>query len=814
MLKKILLKISLIFCLAVMIPPTNALANIVLKFKFDSEASMNINTSTSGWRGVYGITSGGAVISDFNTTSLFTKQTINGVNWYTYTLTGNPISISGFYMQGQIYINGSYHSQSSGNMLTGRTIDADGNYYLSYIVNAAKAWNFTANPVANPDPTVTLTVPSSIYTDETISFSAVAQNVTSPVYTYSVKAPGASDFTQITAPSPYSPTSGLGNYIFKVEVAASSNLSTILASQQQTVTVKERPQPITVKTKVPAAWGTRPIGIYFWGGATTTNPVATTEENIGGIIWYTYTFAPTETAINVIFINGTSWSTNPNQTVDITGITSSKCFEVVQDGTNKCKFNVIDCPIPVMVLEPGDKLNVQSGQTLTVGTLTLKADKAGSSFSAKIDGTINATTVRFFKTIDDSKWYFLSFPCDITVNNITKSDGSSLGVLGTDWFIKYYDGNKRSNDGVSNGSNWLSITVGSTLSAKKGYIFGLKSGTADTELLFPLSTSVLTAETAQNVSVLSYASGVAGGNHLGWNLVGQPYLSKFASQSGSNAPFMILSDGISTYTSYSKALNQLPIINPFDAYFVQANGSFQTSGLDFALVGRQSAPKSVTNNLSENVELLVTSTTGIDNTYIIMDDDQSTEYQIGQDLEKWIGTGTDKPQLYTILGGVNYAFNALPLNNVLNLPVGIYTKNSGSVTLSSNASKAPSLSKLLLTDNTNGNTTDLLISDYNFNALPGTDNNRFTLSIQRVSTENNVTNKDVNEPTITTINGKLTLGNLSKSALVRVYDVIGQLVFNKVVYNSLMEIPLSVDGIYIVQIDSGYNKWIKKIVKK
>lgn len=461
-----------------------------------------------------------------------------------------------------------------------------------------------------------------------------------------------------------------------------------------------------------------------------------------------------------------------------------------------------------VTVESGGKLNTTA--PLTVGTVTYKAGKDGTSFSSKLEADITATTVRFLKTIDDTKWYFLSFPCNVTVANITKSDASSLGTLGTDWFIKYYDGNKRSIDGTSNGSNWISFT-GATLSANQGYIVGLKTSTLDTEILFPLTTDIVKTETAKTIPVLSYSTGTAGTNNLGWNLVGQPYLSKYAAQGNSNAPFMILSDGVSTYTTYSSA--SLPIINPFDAYFVQANAGLESSGLTFTLAGRQSVPASVAVNTSDNVQLNVTTSTGADNTYLIMADDQTTSYQIGQDMEKWIGTGTDKPQIYTVLDGINYAFNALPMNSVVNLSVGFYTKSAGSATISVNASQAPGLSKLILTDNVTGTSTDLLTSDYNFTATAGTDNARFILTAKGIMTKN-ITQTESNGPIVVSMNEKLVLNNLSVNSTIRIYDAIGRMVMNKVANDSSLDIPLSGVGMYIIQIKADAKNWVIKYVNK
>ncbi len=458
-----------------------------------------------------------------------------------------------------------------------------------------------------------------------------------------------------------------------------------------------------------------------------------------------------------------------------------------------------------ITVESGGKLNTTA--PLTVGNLILKAVKDESSFSSIIDATITATSAKLFKTIDDTKWYYMAFPCDVTVADITKSNGESIGVLGTDWFIKYYDGEQRGNNGTAQ-TNWKHIEAIPTLTANRGYIFGLKTGTV--ELSIPLNSSVLAAEsTDKNIAVAANKGAAANTNH-GWNLIGHPYMSKYNAQSNASAPdYMIMPnpDG-KTYTQTSKVAGTLPAdLKPFAAYFVQVGAE---GNIGFGRNGRQNVPASVAAEVSENIRLNLTTATGADYTYLIMDNDQTTEYQIGEDMVKWLGTGTDVPQVYTLIGDVSYAFNALPMASVVNLPIGLYTKNAGASTISVNALQAPSLSKLLLTDKKENITTDLLVSDYSFNATAGSDNTRFVMSAQRISTGDQINLIDA--PSVISSNGKLIINELSPKTNIRIYDATGRLVMSKVAMERSIEIPLQVVGMYAVHIDAGIKNWTIKIV--
>ncbi len=163
-------------------------------------------------------------------------------------------------------------------------------------------------------------MPSILFIDEKANFNVSSENIESPLYFYSAKLPGAEEFIEVE--NPYQPETA-GEYIFKVEVAETDTPDEILATDERTVVVKEIPEPITVKGKVPAAW-TSTISIYNWNDYTDGNFVtAVLEEG-----WYSYTFERMD-MINVIFVNGTTWTDNKSfQTVDIENITESTCYEV------------------------------------------------------------------------------------------------------------------------------------------------------------------------------------------------------------------------------------------------------------------------------------------------------------------------------------------------------------------------------------------------------------------------------------------------------------------------------------------------------
>jgi hypothetical protein len=471
-----------------------------------------------------------------------------------------------------------------------------------------------------------------------------------------------------------------------------------------------------------------------------------------------------------------------------------------------------------LTVEAGGALKLSSS-TLSVVDLILKSDQTTTSSVSVSNAMAVSGTVKLLKTIDNTKWYFMSFPSDVAVNAINKVSGNGTLSLGTNWWIKYYDGASRAATKTT-GANWKLINAGETLDANKGYIIGLANSlTGDYVLSFPINKNLLTiaesAETNRTVPVGAWGEGilsVAEQNHGGWNLVGMPYLSKFAG-SGVGAAF-ITTPKVTGVGYDQKIKSEIGLINPFEAFFIQASTNVGGTGLDlsFATGSRQLAKNIVDSDLSDRIQLNFTSATGTDKTGLIMDNNQSTAYEINQDLEKWLTTGTDIPQVYSVLGGINYAYNALPMNSVVDLPIGIYTKSAGTTTISANGLQAPSLSKLLLLDKTTGTTTDLLTSNYSFAADAGTDNTRFVITAQRVPTAN-VIETGADEPKMTINNSQLIINNLGVGATVRVFDAIGRMVVNKSAVSNSLEVKLSAIGIYTVQIEASGKNWVNKIVK-
>ncbi len=472
--------------------------------------------------------------------------------------------------------------------------------------------------------------------------------------------------------------------------------------------------------------------------------------------------------------------------------------------------------VKTVTVGTGGKLNFHASTpyTLTIaGDVVLKSD-ATTSFSLYLGagGLTVSGNVYYDKLMDGSQWYFLAFPCNInmTTTPIIKADGSAMTV-GTNIFIKYYNGMTRAN--LAAGSNWKTMSAGTTLKKDTGYIYGLPDGQGPYYVRFPLTTALVASESVHNVAVaLNAGTAGAAAIHQGWNLVGCPYLSNYTA-TGINTNLLTLFCEGYYYATFTRA--ELGTIAPFTAYFIQADASLVSSNLTFDITSRQTVKSSVSTDLSDEIRFNITSSSGTDKTNLIIDDTQSPDYQIGHDMVKWMNTGTAKPQIYSVLNGNSFAYNALPIENVQALPLGIYSNTPGDCIINADASQAPGISQLLLTDNSNGVCTDLLISEYHF-SIPsaGVDNTRFSINAYRLATMNQIKATGIDVPNMLFNEGKLMLNGLPVQSTIQIYDAFGRLLVSQVASGNSLTINLPLKSIFVVRIQSNSHTWIRKIVSK
>lgn len=493
-----------------------------------------------------------------------------------------------------------------------------------------------------------------------------------------------------------------------------------------------------------------------------------------------------------------------------------------------------------MEVYAGGKLKVPSGATdLKVNKLVMRS-KGDEVPVAEINGTLTiADKLYHAKRIDAARFYFFTLPYDCNVADITYYNGEVLSGNGDGYLIKYYDGAGRAIG--QNAGHW-EVYTGSLLEAGKGYIVAISAslnGSFESnpkkELLFPM-TNALSETTTKTVAVGTYGVGNAsiGDNHKGWNLIGCPFMSNYSPIDATGLKVGTYEDGtwddggkIFTYNpsvtipyvtmpntdgkTYTQKLASSQDLQPFRSFFVQVGkvGNI-ISDVAFSSANRKAPRKAPAADAAVWVELTLSNALGSDATTVIVDDDKTTDYEIGADLEKMLGRAA-LPQLYSLKSGIRLAFNALPSASASGaVPLGFYAPASDTYTIAMNTTQAQNLEGVYLTDNVTGTVTNLLLDDYSFASGATWNESRFSLAVVRSATA--VDNVLLGAVTPVVHRRTLRIDNAPVGSLVRVYDTLGREVVSEQIDAETVVYQLQMPGVYHVQIFSKDSKSVYKVV--
>lgn len=130
------------------------------------------------------------------------------------------------------------------------------------------------------------------------------------------------------------------NTVLKAKAIDSEGTESYVATHTYITEEPPAPKGITVGLKKPDGWSN--VNIWAWTGTSnnlfTSWPGVqmTTKDNT----WYYYTFDESVTSVNVVFSTGTGFP----QSVDITGIATSTCYEKSGESAGKITVNAVTCP--------------------------------------------------------------------------------------------------------------------------------------------------------------------------------------------------------------------------------------------------------------------------------------------------------------------------------------------------------------------------------------------------------------------------------------------------------------------------------------
>lgn len=514
-----------------------------------------------------------------------------------------------------------------------------------------------------------------------------------------------------------------------------------------------------------------------------------------------------------------------------------------------------------MYVYTGSSLNIPENQTMSLDKVRMFATNDSVSY-AVINNSNDATTaisvkeVSHVKRIDGRYWYPFSLPYDCNIADIDQLNGQPLGVYGTDWGIKYYDGQRRQSDGNSTthygevSKYWTMMPADGQLKAYTGYIIGLFVPAADEPLMksvnFPPATESAYTENASSKTtpITNWPDNLsAEPRHHGWNFVGSPYISLFGSnnlgegeglyntnvkmgwtdalgnQKDIDHIYVSIPNGGNTNT-YTQALASGVTIRPFSAYFVQAidptNGQSPLN-LTYSK-GQRRLPTSAPARTAKTDALILTEldiTNGAlrDNTGVLVSNVYSAEYEIGDDLTKMYAAA-QKPQLYTIdAHNDKMAYQALPDVLAHAIPLGIYVPQAGNYTLSLNryVSRLEAAEAVYLLHN-GAVVANLLLSDYTVAASAKGTISGYSLDIRRApEVVTDIVPAAGDAPYIIARDGVLAIANLPADAVVQVYDVLGHRLFQTDTHAAgTLQVPVPQTGVYTVVITTADGQQVLK----
>jgi hypothetical protein len=409
---------------------------------------------------------------------------------------------------------------------------------------------------------------------------------------------------------------------------------------------------------------------------------------------------------------------------------------------------------------------------------------------------LNVKDIIFEKKIDGSRYHFISLPFECKIADILayNTNGKLLEyatLTSGDWVICQYDQTiAAKNAGDKTQNAWVELLDPETiLEVNRGYIIGhfgneddfitLKFSSTSTQTISEPTTTTLSF----NPNYQWYTDGASPSSN-GWNLIGQPFYETLQQGTLTNYVTIPNSDG-KTYTQmfYKDALtNQL--ITPFYSFFIQIKENLAPT---FYIEASNQALLS--NKKDQQISIYIGNDTHKDKTTIINNPLCTPEYEIENDLQKWIGF-SDIPQIYTIENNIKLAFNSLEITKNTTIDLGVYAPIDGNYTFSSK--NHPST---YLLDTLNSTITNISQTPYTTYLTQGEHNTRF-----KIHFTNNQTSETVIPYNIScyTKNGTIYIENMPIGSIAYIYDALGR------------EIGTTTIGEYTIKLRGVYHIIIKQ----
>jgi len=454
--------------------------------------------------------------------------------------------------------------------------------------------------------------------------------------------------------------------------------------------------------------------------------------------------------------------------------------------------------IKTLEIYPGAIVKVTSG-TLDVTNLVMRygwtraGEKAYDVAQLRIkqgESGANLTTTNVYADwyIDYDQYYPIAVPWKVaTATGISYKNSNSSASAGVK--IRYYDGALRATNGQQNqDANWVEYNwnekdpekptmMPANLEPSKGYAMTAKrpAGKAFSivrmQMTIPSSSWTALGEHGEisgthkdQVSVTGWGKGTADWYAMGWNFIGNPYMSVFnGNDDGIAGAIEYQNGGEVRYATIPdlefKNYDQVPIadanLKPASAFFIQANNlTPQNVTFNASKIAAPSAPARYTTNdetvPEQEAYIRLSHEGGRDQMGLIIGEDYTDAYEPNADLAKMLGEA-NAVKTYMRYGEMDMAYVAI--NQTLAkqwIPVTVKIPADGEYTYSlTRSSTVDALEGIYLIDYGNGDKiTNLLEETYQFEAEAGTISGRFAINAifgeRPVPTDIDIVGGDIN----------------------------------------------------------------------
>ena len=447
--------------------------------------------------------------------------------------------------------------------------------------------------------------------------------------------------------------------------------------------------------------------------------------------------------------------------------------------------------------------------------------------------------------IDNRKYYMFSMPQDVTLVSVTDEAGYDDFPV----WVKHYDGNLRASGHGVSGWTWYGDEEGQgSFFAGIGYEITAKpktSGRPIAIIRFPVITGDITtdAENSPGVTVTyhgksAYEAGTQTANNVGWNFIGNPYLTEY--KAVSDTSMIVKRDFVQhieagqwdgtyewketsarfitvpydTYNDYHHELVKGYTIPAFSTFFFQfaegATGTFHMGGdrPQAALApARFGAVPKAKPEISLDIMLHGTGEAEEGKAGLIIHESYDGGLKDFEDVEQWF-VGNNVQKTYTFASGTALAYNLLNEEAINELiPMGyIATVGGEHVYALNEENDVSALEHLWLIDYSTGVTTDLLVRNYSFVTAAGRFDSRF--AINAVLKQEEVPTDISNTPGgdwATTIGvysdeNMLTLRGLPDNSAVYIYDMNGRLLQSSEKLSNIASFSIATQGVYNIRV--------------